>query len=246
MRDLIFNAMVNIIRENLKIINEKMMTAVEKSGRKPDEIKLLAVTKMVPIFTIKAAIEAGLQEFGENYPEQAVEKIENLISKPRPTWHMIGHIQSRKSKIVCSHFDWVHSIDSLKIAQRINRNCREINRLMPILLEVNLSGEDSKFGFKAWDEHEWEELLLPFHEIVKQENVKVEGLMSMPPFFDDPELTRPYYQRLTRLQKYLQAHLPEASWKELSIGTSFDYEVAIEEGATIIRLGTAIFGRRPF
>lgn len=239
-----FDASVDLIRDNLKIVREKISIAAEKSGRRTEDIKLIAVTKTVSLEIIEAAIVAGIYDFGENYPEQAIEKIENIHTDKTLSWHMIGHIQSRKSKIVCDYFNLIHSIDSMKIAARINRDCKNRDRIMPVLLEVNLSGEESKFGWKAWDENKWGELSDAFKEIAQMDYVQIHGLMGMPPFFDDPELTRSYYQRMNRLQNFLTEEIPDASWKELSIGTSFDYEVAIEEGATMVRLGTTLFGPR--
>ena len=245
MIELTFSEKVALIKENLATIKTRMAKSAERSGREVKDIKLVAVTKLLSLETIKAGIAAGLRDFGENYPEQAEEKICALAGGEKLTWHMIGHIQSRKTRTVCSHFDWVHSVDRLKIARYLDRYCAEINRIMPILIEVNVSGEESKHGWNAWDENSWPDLVAQFKEISLFPHIKIHGLMSMPPFFDDPEKTRPFYQRLGRLQQFLKDQLPEISWDELSIGTSFDYEVAIEEGATIIRLGTTIFGARP-
>jgi hypothetical protein len=139
----------------------------------------------------------------------------------------------------------VHSLDRMKIARYLDRYCGELARKMPVLLEVNLSGEESKYGWPAWDESAWDELVEPFDRIAQMPNLTVSGLMSMPPLFEDPEATRPLYQRLRRLQAFLRKSIPAASWDELSIGTSFDYEVAIEEGATMVRIGTELFGPRP-
>ncbi|MFA7406944.1 MAG: YggS family pyridoxal phosphate-dependent enzyme [Anaerolineaceae bacterium] len=245
MTELTFSEKVALIEENLANIKTRMMKAAERGGREDKEIKLVAVTKLLPLETIKAGIAAGLRDFGENYPDQADEKIRALAGGEKLTWHMIGHIQSRKTRTVCSHFDWVHAVDRLKIARYLDRFCAEVNRIMPILIEVNVSGEESKHGWNAWDENRWPDLVPHFKEISLLSHIEIHGLMSMPPFFDDPEKTRPFYQRLGRLQQFLKDQLSEASWDELSIGTSFDYEVAIEEGATIIRLGTTIFGARP-
>jgi PLP dependent protein len=233
------------IKENLQEIDSRIRRAAERTGRDPSEIKIIAVTKLMPLETIKAGIEAGLRDFGENYPEQAVEKIKALTKDVKITWHMIGHIQSRKTDTVCSYFDWVHSVDRMKIVRYLDRYSREAGQIMPVLIEVNLSGEESKFGWKAWDEDAWSELIPQFGKISEMANIEIHGLMTMPPFFDDPELTRPYYRRLRRLQVFLQNELPDVCWDSLSIGTSFDYEVAIEEGATMVRLGTSIFGPRP-
>jgi PLP dependent protein len=245
MTETAFTEKVALIKENLCRVKSRIAHAAEKAGRSSQDIQLVAVTKLMPIEMIQAGIEAGLCEFGENYPEQAVEKIVALETDFDLTWHMIGHIQSRKTNTVCEYFDWVHSVDRMKIAKYIDRYCQENERVMPILIEVNLSGEESKFGWKAWDENRWTDLVPHFEKIAQLPNLEIRGLMSMPPFFDNPELSRPYYQRLRRLQGFLKEQLSEISWGELSIGTSFDYEVAVEEGATMVRLGTTLFGPRP-
>jgi len=240
-----FSEKVALIKDNLNRVETCIAQAAEKAGRSRQEVKLVAVTKLMPLDVIQAGIEAGLRVFGENYPEQAAEKIAALEPDIDLTWHMIGHIQSRKTNTVCEYFDWVHSVDRMKIAKHLDRYSRENDRVMPILIEVNLSGEESKFGWKAWDENRWPDLVPHFEKIAQFPNLEIRGLMSMPPFFDDPERTRPYYQRLRRLQAFLMEQLPDTSWGELSIGTSFDYEVAVEEGATMVRLGTTLFGPRP-
>ncbi len=240
-----FSDQVTQIQRNLEEISARMDRAAEKSGRKGSNIQLIAVTKLMPLETVRAGIAAGLHAFGENYPEQAAEKISALGTDHELTWHMIGHIQSRKTSTVCEYFDWVHSVDRIKIARYLDRYSREADRVMPVLIEVNLSGEESKHGWPAWNEENWPKLVPQFAEIANFSNIDVRGLMTMPPLFDDPELVRPYYQRLRRLQNYLQKALPEVNWNGLSIGTSFDYEVAIEEGATMVRLGTTLFGARP-
>ena len=233
------------IKNNLEKIHIVMNRAAEKAGRDANEIKLIAVTKLMPLETIMAGIEAGIRIFGENYPEQAAEKISAVGVRDEIEWHMIGHIQSRKSTTVCEYFNLVHSLDRLKIARHLDKNCREFNKILPALIEINVSGEDSKFGWPAWDEKQWPNLVDNFKKVVELENLKIIGLMTMPPYFENPEKARPYYQLLKRLQDYLTSEMPDIKWDELSIGTSFDYEVAIEEGATMIRLGTEIFGPRP-
>jgi PLP dependent protein len=245
MAETAFNEKVALIKDNLRRVETHIALAVERAGRTRQDIQLVAVTKLMPLEVIQAGIEAGLRMFGENYPELAAEKIAALQTDIDLTWHMIGHIQSRKTNTVCEYFDWVHSVDRMKIAIYLDRYSLENDRVMPILIEVNLSGEDSKFGWKAWDENSWLNLVPQFEKIAQLPNLEIRGLMSMPPLFDDPELTRPYYQRLGRLQGFLKDQLPEISWRELSIGTSFDYEVAVEEGATMVRLGTSLFGPRP-
>ncbi len=236
---------VKQIKQNLEHIHANMKQAADKAGRGASDIKLVAVTKLMPLETIMAGIEAGIRIFGENYPEQAAEKITALDFREDIKWHMIGHIQSRKTTTVCEHFNMVHSLDRLKIARHLDKDCRELKKIMPTLIEVNISGEDSKYGWPAWDDKQWPKLVDTLKKIVEFKNLKINGLMTMPPYFEDPEKTRPYYQLLKRLQDYLISEMPGVNWDELSIGTSFDYEVAIEEGATIIRLGTEIFGPRP-
>jgi PLP dependent protein len=245
MAETAFNEKVALIKENLRMVETRIAHAAKRAGRTRQDIQLVAVTKLMPLEVIQAGIEAGLHVFGENYPEQAAEKIAALQTDSDLTWHMIGHIQSRKTNTVCEYFDWVHSVDRMKIAKYLDRYSLENERVLPILIEVNLSGEDSKFGWKAWDENSWLNLVPQFEKIAQLPNLEIRGLMCMPPLFDDPELTRPYYQRLGRLQGFLKDQLPEISWRELSIGTSFDYEVAVEEGATMVRLGTSLFGLRP-
>ncbi|MFU8826429.1 MAG: YggS family pyridoxal phosphate-dependent enzyme [Brevefilum sp.] len=245
MNGLNFSQQVAQIKANLTQVQSRMAQAADKAGRDHREIQMIAVTKLMPLETIKAGIAAGIRAFGENYPEQAAEKIKALASEQALTWHMIGHIQSRKTSTVCDNFDFVHAVDRMKIARYLDRYCGEANRRMPVLIEVNVSGEESKHGWKAWDEHTWPELVPQFEKIAHMPNIEVRGLMSMPPYFEDPENTRPFYQRLARLQRYLKEQLPMMTWRELSIGTSFDFEVAIEEGATMVRLGTIIFGARP-
>jgi len=195
--------------------------------------------------TIQAGIQAGLNCFGENYAEQAMEKILSLKDQKMLEWHMIGHVQSRKAEIVCEYFDMVHSVDRMKIARHLSRFAHKMGKMMPVLCEVNLSGEESKYGWRADDEKVWPHLAESFNEISQLPQLEIRGLMTMPPFFDDAERTRPIYIKLRRLQDFLRTQLPGVAWDELSGGTSFDYEVAIEEGATIVRIGTDIFGARP-
>ena len=233
------------IKTNLDAVQSKIAAAAERVGRDPESIKLVAVTKLMPLTVVESGYSAGLRCFGENYPEQAVEKILALKDYPDIEWHMIGHIQSRKTELVCRYFDKVHSVDRLKIARYLDRYCGEMGKTMPILIEVNLSGEESKSGFPAWHGDQWTELCVAVDEIVKLSNIEVQGLMTMPPLFEDPENSRPIYRKLNLLQGFLQDHFPGTCWEELSIGTSFDYEVGVEEGATEVRIGTELFGPRP-
>jgi PLP dependent protein len=157
---------------------------------------------------------------------------------------MIGHVQSRKAAWVAERFDWLHSLDSLKLARRISRFAGQAGRRLPVLMECNVSGEESKFGWPAWREGSWAELLDPFGEVLELPGLEIRGLMTMAPFLPDPEQARPYFKRLKKLQGYLAAKLPQADWSELSMGMSADFDVAVEEGATWVRVGTAITGSR--
>ena len=243
--ELAYEEKVVQIRENLESVKSRMGKAAERSGRRLEDIKLIGVTKLMPIDVIRAGIEAGIHTFGENYPEQAAEKIIAISADVPLEWHMIGHIQSRKTDTVCEHFDMVHSVDRMKIARYLDRYSRERGRVMPVLIEVNVSGEKSKYGWQASDQNDWPDLISQFRQIAEMPNIEIRGLMSMPPFYENPELTRPIYQKLCGFQKMLAEEMPDVHWHELSIGTSFDFEVAIEEGATMVRVGTEIFGPRP-
>ena len=236
--------LVERIKNNLDSVKKRIAESAAKVGRDPAEIKLVAVTKLMPKEVILAGVEAGICCFGENYPEQAAEKIASMDMDKVIEWHMIGHIQSRKADTVCKFFDMVHSLDRMKIARYLDRYANDQNRIMPVLLEVNLSGEESKYGWDASSESSWRNLLADFQKILGYKNIRVLGLMTMPPFYEDPEKTRPIYRELRRLKIFLQERIPEANWDELSIGTSFDFPVAVEEGATIVRIGTEIFGPR--
>ena len=235
--------LISSIRERYQRVLGRIAEAALQSGREPGSIRLVVVTKTQPLETIRAAIAAGVSLLGENYAEEAVEKIAAL-PETGVEWHMIGHVQSRKADLVARHFTMLHSLDSAKLAARLDRFCGEIGRRLPVLLEFNVSGEASKFGLPAWDEQRWPELEPEISSILPMLNLHLRGLMTMPPLVDDPEQTRPYFKRLRRLQEFLVKHYPQAQWDELSMGTSIDYPAAIQEGATFVRVGTAIVGPR--
>jgi PLP dependent protein len=236
------------IKENLLRVRERIEQAARRAGRDPKEIKLVAVSKTVEAPRIKEAIEAGVSILGENYIQEAQKKIEE-IGRPACTesrasrdedrqvaWHFIGHLQSNKAKNVVRLFDTIHSIDSLSLAEELNRRAEQADRVVRVLVEVNLSGEASKFGA---DERS---VLYMTRGILSLKSLTLEGLMTMPPYFDLPEKSRPYYKGLRELkEKMVREGIPV---KELSMGMSNDFEIAIEEGATYVRVGTAIFGPR--
>jgi pyridoxal phosphate enzyme (YggS family) len=234
----------NTISDNYHKVLERIEKSANSAGRDTQDVKLVVVTKGQSIQSVRNAFSAGIRVFGENYVQEAINKIESFSEEKEIEWHMIGHIQSRKARHVCEHFNWVESLDSIKLAKRLNRFSDDADRVLPVLLEINVSGEESKFGFPAWKSNLWDDLLQDLEQILALSNLAVCGLMSMPPLFADPEKVRPYFQRLRKLQGFLRKGLPQISWNELSMGMSGDFEVAIQEGATIIRVGTAIMGSR--
>ena len=232
------------IRDRLDHVSEQIFRAGQRAGRDPKKIRLVLVTKTHPVETILAAVEAGACRLGENYAEEAVEKIKALQKSPGLEWHMIGHVQSRKADLVCQYFHYLHSLDSLKLATRLNRFAQENNVILPVLLECNASGETTKFGWNIIQAAKWTDLLEEMTKIVSLSNLQVQGLMTMAPFLDNAQEARPFFTQLRRFQEFLQSHIAQASWHELSMGMSSDYEVAIEEGATWVRIGQAILGPR--
>jgi pyridoxal phosphate enzyme (YggS family) len=233
------------IKENLLKVIERIEKTAQKVGRDPGEIKLVAVSKTVDPPRIKEAIEAGVSILGENYIQEAKKKIEE-IGRPACTehfgegrlvsWHFIGHLQSNKAKYAIRLFDMIHSLDSLSLTEELNRRAEQSGYVMKVMIEVNLSKEATKFGA---DE---EAVLNLAKRIQSLKHLSLEGLMTMPPYFDSPEMSRPYYIALRELKEKMAGEgIP---MKELSMGMSNDFWIAIEEGATYVRVGTAIFGTR--
>jgi PLP dependent protein len=233
------------IRANLDAILARIERAASSTGRNASDINLVVVTKAQPLEVTRAAILAGAKILGENYPEEALPKMEALDEAESVQWHMIGHLQSRKAKIVADHFDMLHSLDSIKLAEKLDRLLAERNRRIPVLLEVNVGEEESKYGWPASKKEQWEEFGLAVEHIRKLPHLQIAGLMTMPPLFDHPELGRPYFKQMRSLQLFLQEQFPGVNFGQLSMGTSADFEVAIEEGATYIRVGQAVVGPRP-
>ena len=226
--------------ERLAQVRRRIEAAALRTGRTPDDVTLIAVSKTHPASIIRRAIEAGALELGENRVQEADEKISELGRDSGARWHLIGHLQANKARRAVSLFDLIHSIDSVSLARRLNRLCEEAGReVLPVLAQVDLAGEATKSGIS--------EALLP--ELIQAlkacERLRLVGLMTLPPFFDDAELARPFFSRLRELR---DRHRDEGDFiegrGELSMGMSNDYEVAIEEGATMVRVGTAIFGER--
>jgi len=232
------------ITENYHRVLQDIQKAALRAGRTPKDICLVVVSKHKSVEVIEAAIQAGARVFGENYPELAIPKIEEIGPRELLEWHMIGHLQSRKSALVVEHFSLMHSLDSVKLANKLNIQLSAHQRQLRVLIEVNLSREDSKAGWPAWDESKWSLMIRDFEKIIELPGLKVEGLMTMPPLSSNPEDNRLIFIKMRKLQERLMLELGEPYWRDLSMGTSHDYLIAIEEGARYIRIGQAILGIR--
>jgi len=220
--------------ENITSIMKRISHAAMRTGRDPASVTLVAVTKGVGAERLKEAVEAGLRVFGESRVKEAEEKISNLefeISNSRICWHMIGHLQRNKAKQAVRLFELIHSVDSVELMGLLNKYASEAGKVQRVLIEVKLSHEEAKHGVEKG------KLKGLIKEAESMRNMRVEGLMTIPPYSDDPEKSRPYFKELKRLRD-------EYGLKELSMGMTNDFEIAVEEGATMVRVGTAIFGER--
>lgn len=226
------------IRENLAAIRARMAAAATRAGRAPESVTLVAVSKYVPVERIAEAMAAGQELFGENYLQEAEEKIGQLPAALK--WHCIGHLQSNKAKAAATLFHMVETVDRIKLARALDRHAAEAGRLLPVLIQVNVGREAQKAGVLP------EEAAALLGEMRELAHLEVRGLMTMPPFFDQPEAARPYFRALRELAEALASKglLGTHGAIELSMGMSGDFEVAIEEGATLVRVGTALFGAR--
>ena len=226
------------MKDRLEAVKKRIKAAAEAANRTLDSIRLVAVSKTVPAEVVKEAIEAGATDLGENYIQEAREKINALAMYPA-IWHYIGHLQSNKAKYAVRMFDLIHSVDSLKLAKELDKHAAKIDKIQPILLQVNVAKEDSKSGVYV------EDTLRLLKEIGTLENISVKGLMTMPPYFNAPEKVRPFFAALRELRDRIKNEgIPHIAMDELSMGMTGDFETAIQEGATIVRIGTAIFGAR--
>ncbi len=229
--------MVTDIVANITKIRQRIAVACARCGRDPHSVKLMAVTKTVPGELILQAVDAGINLLGENYVQEAREKIDQLNG--RAQLHLIGHLQTNKAKYAVKIFDYIHSVDRRELVLELDRRAKAASRKMNILIEVNVSGEQTKNGVAARAAVEL------VKSIAQLTNLSVRGLMTMAPYSDDPETSRPYFQALRCLRNEIaRAGIPGVQMEELSMGMTDDFEVAIEEGATIVRIGRAIFGNR--
>lgn len=239
------------IADNVLAVRTKIEHACQQAGRNTEDVTLIAVSKTQPYEIVQEALAAGINHLGENRVEEASLKVPQVAATTlhRPTWHMIGHIQSRKARDLPPLFDVVHSVDSLKVALKLAESTNSIKKLMPLFLEINISGENSKEGIEAsqWKQSQTvrETLWQLVSDIQAQEGLEIRGLMTMAPFYDDPQQTRPVFAALRELRNELQASLG-LKLPDLSMGMTNDYDVAIEEGSTHVRVGRAIFGERDY
>jgi len=225
------------IAERLERVRDEIRTAAVRAGRNPDEVRLVAVSKTRPGADVVRAFQAGQILFGENYVQEFSAKAAE-VSEP-VEWHFIGHLQSNKVKYISGLVSMIHSVDRLSLAEEISRQWTRVNKTCNVLIQVNVSGEATKSGTTAGD------ALALVRAASLLPNIRVQGLMTMPPFFDDPAAARPYFAELKRLADLIAAeHIAGVEMRELSMGMSGDFEAAIQEGATLVRIGTAIFGER--
>lgn len=225
------------IADNLAMIRQRISRAAERSGRDPAAVRLVAVSKTRPAEDVEAAAQAGQLLFGENYVQELVAKAAQVRSAVE--WHCIGHLQSNKVRQVAGIVRMIHSVDRLSLAEEINRQWGRLEQSCDVLIQVNVAQETTKSGTSS------DEALALVRQVAELPHLRVKGLMTMPPFFDDPEGARPYFRELRLLADQIKsAEIPGVEMSELSMGMSGDFEVAIEEGATLVRVGTAIFGER--
>ena len=255
-----------MIEVALRQVRDRIAEAALRAGRSPADVRLVAVTKTFPVEAILEAHAAGQRDFGENRPEEGAEKIPRVVGRlagqvhrsgpddvlarsvDAPVWHMIGHIQSRKADLVIAHFDVVHAVDRQKLARSLSQLALEAGCRIPVMLECNVSGEASKYGYAAanWemDASVRQTLLAEATAVVGLPGLRVEGLMTVAPISEDRESTRKVFASLRGLRDLLREQFPELGWPELSMGMTDDFEVAVSEGATLVRIGRAIFGSR--
>lgn len=227
------------IADNLIHIHERIAAAARRAGRDPSSVRLVAVSKTKPAEAVEEAARAGQRLFGENYVQEFTAKAREV--REPVEWHFIGALQSNKVRQIAGLVTLIHSVDRLSLAQEIERQWAKLDAACDVLIQVNIAGEATKSGTTA------EELLSLVREVAALPHLRVRGLMTMPPFFDDPEGARPYFRELKRLAGVVAAeNIPSVTMDELSMGMSGDFEAAIEEGATLVRIGTSLFGEREY
>jgi len=226
------------LKQRISEIHQRINRAAEKANRDPSDIRLVVVSKTVSDERVRMAIEAGAEILGENYVQEARDKF-SILSALAASWHFIGHLQRNKARHVVRIFDLIHSVDSTRLAEELNRQAGKVNKIQPILIQVNLAGEETKSGIPPKDT----ETLV--RHISTLPHLSLQGLMTMPPYFNAPEKVRPYFRQLKILRdRIMDMSIENIGMRELSMGMTGDFEVAVAEGATLVRVGTAIFGAR--
>lgn len=225
------------IKERVESVRERVAAAALRVGRDPGEVLVVAVAKTFPVSAVQEVIASGIGDIGENRVQEAKAKIAEIDAPS--CWHMVGHLQTNKARAAVQLFDWIQSLDSLKLAQELEKGGAGFGKRVRVLVEVNLAREPSKSGVTET------ELFSLLERAGSMPHLSIEGLMAMPPFDPKPERIRPYFQRLRSLRNEAALRFPELAIRHLSMGMSHDFEVAVEEGASIVRIGTAIFGPRP-
>ncbi len=226
------------MKTSLLAVTEQIDRAARDCGRDPGSITLIGVSKRKSSDVVAKGIDAGLLHLGENYIQEAVEKIQELSSR-KVSWHFIGRLQSNKARFAVQYFDYIHTVDSLKLAREIDRQAAKIQKVQKILVQVHIGGEDTKSGIHP------DHTLGLVRDISELSHIQVQGLMCMPPYCPDPEDARPYFRQLAKLRDEIRAQdVPNVEMNHLSMGMSHDFSVAISQGATLVRVGTAIFGER--
>lgn len=228
-----------MLKENLAIVEKNITEACARAGRARDEVTLIAVSKTKPVEMLEEVYAEGIRDFGENKVQELCGKMERMPDDIK--WHMIGHLQRNKVKYIMDKVSLIHSVDTYRLAEEINIQAKKRNVTIPILVEVNIAGEESKFGTSA------EDVILLVEDISRLENIRIQGLMTIAPYVTDPEENRPYFRKIKQLSVDItNKNIDNVSMRILSMGMTGDYAVAIEEGATLVRVGTGIFGERNY
>ncbi len=238
--------MTESIRSRYLQVLEKVERACADSGRSSSDVTLVVVTKGQPASKIVEVVNAGASNLGENYPEETHAKLVELGDKVKPIWHMIGHLQSRKIKLMYPYFDMIHSLDSLELAEKLNRYYGTINDVCNVLVEVNLAGEESKYGFNCQSSKQIMFFEDSFEKLLQFSQLKIQGLMTMPPYVSQGEQNETYFRSCKELLLRIEDKFNLLTFNQLSMGTSSDFETAIKCGATFIRIGEAIMGQRTY
>lgn len=235
--------MTGALADRYHQVLENIASAAQTVGRNPNEVQLVVVTKGHSPKEIETVYHLGARHIGENRLDEALAKQQVLHnSLPGLHWHMIGHLQSRKAKLLDGYFSMLHSLDRVKLADRLEQALQASGMLLPVLLQFNVSGEETKSGWDATSETLWPALLPDLERVLACSHLQVRGLMTMAPYSTNPEDSRPHFVRLRQLREFLAKHFPAQSWDQLSMGMSGDYQVAVQEGATLVRVGTAVMG----